>query len=154
MRRHRRSRAASCFLLLCAGITLATGPAAGTPAAAVARLGPAVAEPAPWEPGDREGGMSEGDAPATPSRGAALALVHWYQRRIAPRSVSRCPFAVSCSSFAARAVREQGALAGMCRFIDRNLYRENPGMTRYYDWIELPDGSLRLDDTFYLDGGR
>ena len=83
-----------------------------------------------------------------------LGLIRWYQRDISTRSISRCPFSISCSNYAARAVERHGLLVGVCLFIDRNLYRENAGMVARYSLVEGADGALRLDDGFFLTGGH
>ena len=147
-------RAARLALGGLAAITLATAPATVSSAATV--------EPSteshdlePWEPEDA--GLAPGmqtERPRTLTQAIGLELIHWYQRDIATRSVSRCPFLISCSNYAARAVERHGLLAGICFFIDRNLYRENAGMAARYSLVEGPDGALRLDDGFFLMGGR
>jgi hypothetical protein len=39
---------------------------------------------------------------------------------------------------------------GICFFIDRNLYRENPGVFQHYGLVRLSLGRLKLDDRFFL----
>ncbi len=115
---------------------------------------PAVTAPAaePWEPDELD---RAAPAPVlTVSRSVALGMIHWYRHDLATRSVSRCPFAVSCSHFAERAIRERGFLIGVTLFIDRNLYRENTAMGTLYPIIQCSDGVLRLDDGFFLGDGN
>ncbi|MCK4791040.1 MAG: membrane protein insertion efficiency factor YidD [Desulfobacteraceae bacterium] len=110
---------------------------------------------APWEPEDIV--VSEAYLPLPPPHfglGVAIGekLIHWYQNRIASKSIHRCPYLISCSNYALRAVQERGLLVGSLYFIDRNLYRENPGIWQYYPLMETSDRGLKLDDTFYLTG--
>ena len=80
----------------------------------------------------------------------SLQLIDWYQKSIAPSSIERCPFKVSCSNFAKQAIQQHGFIGGLCLFIDRNLYRENSEIYSQYEKIVLPSGVIKLDDTFYL----
>ena len=112
-------------------------------------------EVGPWEPEDLWALSDSGPAPPlTLSKAVGLSLIQWYQRKIATRSVSRCPFAISCSHYAALAVQRHGLLGAACLFIDRNLYRENPGMGARYPLVEQADGTLKLDDRFFITGGH
>ncbi len=109
----------------------------------------------PWEPLDAQGAPSATVEPLRETGMFAdigLAAIGYYQRRISPSSVSRCPFAISCSHFAAIAIRDKGFLPGVCCFIDRNLYREHAAIYRYYPLVVMPDGALKLDDRYYLYG--
>lgn len=75
-----------------------------------------------------------------------------YQESIGPRSISRCPFAISCSNYALQAVHLHGPVVGIMYFIDRNLYRENPGTPYMYPLIETESRVLKLDDSYFLFG--
>lgn len=74
-----------------------------------------------------------------------LALVSLYREEIGPRSVSRCPFVVSCSTLAKEELEEKGIL-GLFVFMDRYFYRENIGARRHYPLRPSNDGRLLLDD--------
>ncbi|MEK6606028.1 MAG: membrane protein insertion efficiency factor YidD [Myxococcota bacterium] len=104
----------------------------------------AIAEP--WEPVPR-GAHVPGDEPRfAPFGDLALAAVRLYRARIAPRSIARCPFVVSCSTLALRSVESEGLFLGLLRFIDRFFFRETPAALSLYRSVYLPDGALRLDD--------
>lgn len=79
-------------------------------------------------------------------------LIEFYQRKIAPQSISRCPFYISCSNYAYQALKKYGLIVGICIFIDRYFYRENPGSYLHYELRETESGVLKLDDAFYLFG--
>ena len=120
-----------------------------------------IPEPVPaedsqaWEPEDldrADAGARQAVAPTTVAQDLCLRLIGWYQRGIARHSVSRCPFAISCSNYAAQAIARHGCLRGLCLFIDRNLYRENPQIPSHYRLTELPGGILKFDDGFFLEG--
>ena len=49
-----------------------------------------------------------------------------------------------------RAIENHGFLLGISLFIDRNIYRENSHMYENYDLVLGEDGSMKLDDEFYL----
>jgi len=108
----------------------------------------------PWEPQDlRQAG---GEVPAKPDVACpleyvSLGLIGWYRRSLSEQSVARCPFVISCSVFAQEAIRRYGFLRGICLFIDRNMYRENRQMYELYDFAEMSQGVLKLDDRFFLD---
>jgi len=111
----------------------------------------------PWEPEDIRGENSPPPSLLNPARlfsDGAITLIGFYQSSIGPNSVQRCPFSPSCSNFALSAIRRYGFVAGVCLFIDRNLYRENPGIMNHYGLIRLPSGILKLDDHFYLTGAQ
>jgi len=65
-------------------------------------------------------------------------------------SVHRCAFGVSCSHFADRALHRYGVEAGLIVFVDRYFYRENQMTRYYYPLVELPDGTFRSDDSFFV----
>ncbi|GAB4168646.1 MAG: hypothetical protein Kow00108_01840 [Calditrichia bacterium] len=79
-------------------------------------------------------------------------LIRFYQRKISVKSVSRCPFHISCSYYALEAIRRKGIILGIAYFIDRNLYRENPSMIHHYPFIIDRNNLFKLDDSFYLLG--
>lgn len=102
---------------------------------------------APRDPG--HGPLPSSRAPNDPSHGPAadlllLALDH-YQHHIGPNSVSRCPFVLSCSHFAVRALQRFGIL-GLPMLLDRYLIRENTQAYDHYQHHIGDDGRLRLDD--------
>ncbi|MBM4170158.1 MAG: membrane protein insertion efficiency factor YidD [Ignavibacteria bacterium] len=119
-------------------------------------LSPAQTKPidsVPWEPDDlprRGAKLPTAPNPARVFQDAALSLIGVYQNRIGPLSIHRCPYTPSCSNFARRAIERHGLFVGLCMFIDRNMYRENPGMFRHYNLRRLPGGVLKLDDQFFL----
>jgi putative component of membrane protein insertase Oxa1/YidC/SpoIIIJ protein YidD len=84
---------------------------------------------------------------------AVTGLIGFYQRQIGPQSVDRCPFWPSCSNFALQAIDRYGVIVGICFFIDRNLYRENPGVFQNYGLVRLSFGRLKLDDRYFLGEG-
>lgn len=81
---------------------------------------------------------------------AVTKLIRVYQRHISPQSIDRCPFSPSCSNYALQAIHTHGAFLGLCYFIDRNLYRENPDAFGKYGLVRLSLGRLKLDDRFFL----
>ncbi len=109
----------------------------------------------PWEPGAASTRTAAQPSMTNPARlfsDAAVALIGVYQRSIGPNSIQRCPFSPSCSNFALTAIRRYGFFPGLCLFIDRNLYRENPGIAEQYGLVRLPSGVLKLDDHYFLTG--
>ncbi len=115
----------------------------------------AVSQDRPWEPEDIRN--FKHPEPRIPNPGSvfsdvAVDLIGFYQSSIGPKSIQRCPFYISCSNFALQAIRRYGFYKGICLFIDRNLYRENPGILNHYDLIRMPSGVLKLDDEKYLTG--
>lgn len=79
-------------------------------------------------------------------------LIGFYQNKISTRSISRCPFYISCSNYAYMAINKYGLLPGICFFIDRNFYRENIASFYHYELRENDYGILKLDDSFYILG--
>jgi len=79
-------------------------------------------------------------------------LIGFYQSNISTRSISRCPFYISCSNYAYIAINKYGLLPGICFFIDRNFYRENIASFYHYELRENDYGILKLDDSFYILG--
>ena len=111
----------------------------------------------PWEAEDVVPKSPPSESIISPARLPAelvIWLIHRYQSGIATRSIQRCPFSLSCSHFAIEAIRRHGAFVGLCLFIDRNLYRENPQIFYLYDLVETRDGALKLDDRYYLGEAR
>ena len=109
----------------------------------------------PWEAEDLlpPGPLAGAEAPQTsPFIALAGSLIGFYQKEIGPQSVSRCPFYISCSEFARRAILRHGFVLGLALYIDRNLYRENSTTHWYYPYRETGAGVLKLDDGFYLYG--
>lgn len=109
----------------------------------------------PWESEDIS--LSEAYLPLPPTQSGlgqfvGEKLIYWYQNRLSRRSIHRCPYLISCSNYTLRAIQENGLGMGILQFIDRNLYRENPGIWQYYPLVETSDRGLKLDDTFYLTG--
>lgn len=107
----------------------------------------------PWEPEDLKKEPHSFPSITNPARlpnDLSLGLIRWYQKNISAVSIERCPFFPSCSNFAAEAIKQYGFLIGLCLFIDRNLYRENPQMYGLYNFIEVSHGVLKLDDRYYL----
>jgi len=108
----------------------------------------------PWETEDLQkqdhSGVRSIPNPARLPRALSLRLIRWYQRDIATRSIPRCPFSPSCSNFAVQAIERYGLLSGLCLFIDRNLYRENPQIYDLYNLVQISHGILKLDDQYFL----
>jgi len=106
-----------------------------------------------WESEDIEQGEEEElpSAPAfSPLRSLELYFIRYYQKKISVNTISRCPFHVSCSNYAYQAIEKYGPYIGICIFIDRTFYRENPGAYFYYPLKENQEGSLKLDDSKYF----
>lgn len=76
----------------------------------------------------------------------ALSAIHFYQRDMRDKSISRCPYRVSCSRFAVREIQRHGFIIGLAYFLDRFFYRENEEAMQHYPTVVMPDGSLKLDD--------
>ncbi len=77
-------------------------------------------------------------------------LIHLYQSKAAPNSISRCPFAISCSRYADRALEKYGVF-GIPVFVDRFFYRENNELFGLYPKVFVKY-KPRYDDSFYLTG--
>lgn len=139
----RRISAAGCFLLLICSLPVAVFSQEE------------YREIEPWEAEDVLSleRLAGGEALQTsPFIALAGTLIGFYQKEIGPRSVSRCPFHISCSEFARRAILKHGLVLGLALYIDRNLYRENSTTHWYYPYREAGAGLLKLDDGFYLHG--
>jgi putative component of membrane protein insertase Oxa1/YidC/SpoIIIJ protein YidD len=107
----------------------------------------------PWEYEDLEATVDHVLSPSpsfSPLKSFELNLIRFYQKKISVKSISRCPFHISCSHFAYHAIEKYGPYLGVCLFIDRTFYRENPGAYFYYPLKENKEGNLKLDDSFYL----
>jgi putative component of membrane protein insertase Oxa1/YidC/SpoIIIJ protein YidD len=106
-----------------------------------------------WEPSDVHliGSRPPSVLVADLSQDIALSLIQMYQEKISLTSISRCPFSVSCSNFASRAISRKGLTLGLVMFIDRYYYRENATAFGNYDLVRADDGILKIDDSEYLD---
>jgi putative component of membrane protein insertase Oxa1/YidC/SpoIIIJ protein YidD len=122
-------------------------PLAGTPVSS----GQEPADPIPWE---MKESVAVAQVPAPVHCGIAasleLSLIRLYQEQVAPRSIRRCMFGRSCSSFATEAIGERGALCGLLLALDRYFYRENPRSMRLYEWRPTPDRGSRPEDEWFL----
>lgn len=109
----------------------------------------------PWEPEDIKPIYefnAEMEFKISPFAILADNLITYYQKKISPNSISRCPFYISCSNFADQAIDKFGLPMGILLFIDRNFYRENIAAFKHYELREDGSGRLRLDDSFYIYG--
>lgn len=114
---------------------------------------------APWEPEDLPIGDSTRFRPPPPALLKSLArpAIHFYRRHIASQSTDRCPFHISCSHFAEKAVERFGFVQGVALFIDRHYFREHAGAIYLYSLRETWRNNrikLKLDDSFYLSDKR
>lgn len=102
-----------------------------------------------WEPEER--GATSLQHPRKFSLLPAVAdqLISLYQTKISPQSISRCPFKISCSMFAQRAIDRYG-IFGVAMFIDRYYYRENHEAFAHYTLVVTNQGILKLDDALFL----
>ena len=113
----------------------------------------------PWEPEDLPVGDPTSLRPRPPAllKSFARPAIHFYRRRIASQSTDRCPFHISCSHFAEKAVERFGFVQGVALFIDRHYFREHAGALNLYPlretWINNRI-KLKLDDSFYLSDKR
>ncbi len=110
----------------------------------------------PWEPGEgniilleNKDEFQEIVLPTLVLNHLALTAISYYQRSIASKSISRCPFEISCSQFAIIAIKKYGLL-GYAIFIDRYFYRENISSYSLYIKKETKDWVIKLDDEIYL----
>lgn len=78
-------------------------------------------------------------------------LFRWYGQTSQEKSIHRCPFLISCSVYARRAIQEKGFLWGTVLFIDRYFYRENQEAYKHYLRVERK-GRILLDDSSFLNG--
>lgn len=104
-----------------------------------------------WEPGEGRPSGSAHKSFSTVSviTGFADNLIKVYQTDISRNSISRCPFKISCSNFAREAISRYG-LVGFLMFIDRYYYRENMQSFSLYPLVDVGEGTLKLDDSFYM----
>jgi hypothetical protein len=107
-----------------------------------------------WEPSDIHPISAGSSILAEPHgrlfEGTALSLISFYQTKISPLTIIRCPFLVSCSTFAARAIADKGLALGLAIFIDRYYYRENTTAFRLYRLVRTEGDILKIDDSEYL----
>ncbi len=112
----------------------------------------------PWEPEDlAEDPVHPQRPPPALLKSLAPPAIRFYRRHIATQSTGRCPFYISCSHFAERAVERFGLLRGGALFIDRHYYREHPGALHLYPLREAWRNGrfrLKLDDSFFLSEKR
>ncbi len=90
-------------------------------------------------------------------KSVAQSAIQFYRRRIASQSTDRCPFRISCSHFAEKAVERFGFFRGVALFIDRHFFREHVGALHLYPLRETWRNNrikLKLDDSFYLSDRR
>ena len=77
-------------------------------------------------------------------------FIHLYQTQASPNSISRCPFVISCSHYADKALDKYG-LFGVPVFIDRFFYRESAELFELYPKVFM-NHRPKYDDSFYLTG--
>lgn len=123
----------------------------GSPA--VSQEPPELGPDEPFEPAPEVSPEATAEAPGfRPLADLALRLVRYYQTDIGVHSIARCPYAVSCSRYAAGQIERHGAVIGLAYFLDRFFYRENTAAIGLYGAVRGADGGLRLDDgAFWLD---
>jgi len=100
----------------------------------------------------RADAYSSNDSKPAPGffRAPVLSMIHYYQTRISPNSIQRCPFETSCSHLAEEAVQRYGVMRGLIRTIDRYYFRENKQAFAIYERVDGGDGRLLLDDSAFL----
>jgi Putative membrane protein insertion efficiency factor len=111
---------------------------------------PATSE-APWEAEDIAQRPAQEPPPSLAFGPISLGLVeavHFYQEEIGTKSISRCPYLVSCSNFALLAVRREG-FWGLLKFVDRFFYRENASVFSIYPRRVVPSGIIKHDDAAF-----
>lgn len=77
-------------------------------------------------------------------------MLQFYQKKIRPNSIDRCPFYIRCSDYARQAIEKYGLVLGISVAIDRYFYRENSGRIQHYDLRKSRNRVLKLDDSFFL----
>ena len=77
-------------------------------------------------------------------------MLQFYQKKVRPNSIRRCPFYIPCSDYARQAIEKYGLLLGISVAIDRYFYRENSSRFWYYGLRKSKNGLLKLDDSFFL----
>ena len=106
----------------------------------------------PWENEDiQQFDFNKSDSDINQINSISLSLIRFYQKKIAPHSINRCPFHISCSNYTILSVKKHGLLIGLCMFIDRNLYRENFA-AQYHYLLKNKNGELKYDDSIFLWG--
>ena len=103
-----------------------------------------------WEPEDITLPTARSFPQLSLGRLIADRMIQFYQKKIGPNSISRCPFHISCSNYAQQAIKKYGLVLGISVFIDRYFYREHPGSFWHYGLKESENGVLKLDDSFFL----
>jgi hypothetical protein len=106
-------------------------------------------DPWNWEGGKTSVDIYKSFSPVSMIIGLADHMIQSYQTDISPNSISRCPFKISCSEFARIAIARHGLL-GFFLFIDRYCYRENVDSFSHYPLVDTGEGTLKLDDTQFL----
>jgi len=79
-------------------------------------------------------------------------MISLYQHQSTENTISRCPFYISCSSFALKSVKEHGIFLGSLLFIDRFFYRENSSIYKHYNFKRRDNSVLKLNDRYFLYG--
>jgi hypothetical protein len=118
------------------------------PAIMIAQVSSKAIEDA-WEPEERDATASQNKKNFSLLPVVADQLISFYQTNISPQSISRCPFKISCSMFAQKAIERYG-IFGVAMFIDRYYYRENHEAFAHYKLVVTDQGILKLDDALFL----
>jgi len=109
--------------------------------------------PEPWESGEGIPNLLQKkydvQQPHSPLDYISTVAISFYQSSISDKSVSRCPFEISCSRFARTAI-EKYSLLGYAIFVDRYFFRENAGAFSLYTKKLTANGIVKLDDKIYL----
>lgn len=80
-----------------------------------------------------------------------LSLLNIYQTSISSKSISRCPFETSCSQLFKTDLNQNGLCFALIRFIDRNQFRENPGIYKLYPYrFDIKRNKIIYNDNLYL----
>lgn len=113
-----------------------------------------TAQGAPWEPPAAVTIQMDATIDEKPTSNpltlAMLAGIEYYKQHISPNSTRRCPYKLSCSNFAIKAIHTWGPL-GIIPFIDRFFYRENEQIPARYTEYRIPNTYiLRYDDELFL----
>ena len=105
----------------------------------------------PWEKDEiKVSSKAENSSPLYLFNSIGKNSIKMYQNKIAVKSTSRCPYHISCSNYALKALEKYNFYYAFLLFIDRNLYREHFSAYGYYNYIIYEDNRLKLDDTFFL----
>lgn len=102
-----------------------------------------------WEYSDSLNNTYDIEEPQPLFNTVIFSLISLYRNELSAGSISRCPFAVSCSAFCFTSVKNDG-LIGLLNFIDRYFYRENVEAYIHYELVQKDHGVLKLDDQFFL----